>query len=65
MIYFHLSAVLQIILFRFKILSVKIITNQASLSPCARKAILLGAKLSSSPLSTDHLSDNGVAPITM
>jgi len=46
-------------------LSIKIIDNQASLPPCARKAILLGAKPRFSPLSTNHLSDNRVAPITM
>jgi hypothetical protein len=46
-------------------LSVKIIANQASLPPRARKAILLGAKLSLRPLSTNHLSDNRVAPITV
>jgi len=62
MIYFHLSAGLQN---RFKMLSVIIIAYQTSLPPCARKAILLGAKIVLSPLSTNYLSYNRLAPITI
>ena len=46
-------------------LSFKIIANQASLSPCARNAIVLGSKHDLSPLFTDVLPDNRVAPITI
>lgn len=46
-------------------LSFKIIANQASLSPCARNAIVLGSKHDLSPLFTDVLPDNLVAPITI
>ena len=65
MIYFYLSAVLQNIWYRYKMLSFKIIANQASLSPCARNAIVLGSKHDLSPLFTDVLPDNLVAPITI